>query len=422
MSSIKLVKTPSLMKEIIRIISNVTFAISLLLLVAWLLRSLLSLENIANNLIIVSIGFYAISTLLTIETEDVILAISSIISKAGNIALFSTIVFFVFSFLGLSKLFTDLILPLFIAAIILKLASWSFIAMMRKRDKYRLDKHVKEIGPYAIDAKQWVLSSNEFSKVVLIRRGRRKIGFVNFNNMNLEFKNELGNIKLKLNAPLLVYSPFLRLNGKNVNDSTSFINEAQKLLNSLLSSMPLRRREYIKLPFISVESDEFGERVRVGPIYVTEELGREEVMIGPWIRISTESKHKSILYLFSANPKYSIKLSNDEMIFRINNDRFIINPSNIRVEYLGYDIEMSKNELNVQAPDFKLKVRDNRILFISGKRSYSLNNTKLAEDLISAAKIKLFEQINSFERILYFDPVYIITALKDVIEAYGEKL
>jgi hypothetical protein len=422
MSSIKLITTPSLAKEIIRMISSIAFAISLLFLVVWLLRSVLSLESIANDLILASIGFYALSTLLTIETEDMFIAISSIINKAGNIALFSAIVFFIFSFFGLQKIFTDLILPLFIAAIILKLASWSFITITSRRDKYQLDKHVKEIGPYSVDAKQWLLSSNESSKIVLVRRGRRKVGFVNFNSMNLEFKNDLGNINLKLNAPLLVYSPYLKLKAKNIHDSTTLINDAQKLLNSILSSIPFRKREYVKLPFISVESDEFGERVKVGPIYVAEELGREEVRIGPWIRISSVSKHKGIMYLFSANPKYSIKLSIEEMIIITNSDKFIINPTSIKVEYLGYDIEMSKNELNVQAPDFKLKVRDNKILFISGKRSYSISNSKLAEDLINAAKIKIYEQINSLEKILYFDPVYIITALKDVIEMYGEML
>jgi len=421
MSSVELHLKSSTYQRISSVLSSIFAGLSLIILVIWLLRDLLNLKNYANELIIFSIIFFAISQFVKWREVRGIEVAISFISKLGNIAIFSFFVIFIFSFFGLSRPFTDYMFQLLIGGIILKLASYVLYALIQRSGDYRIDKKTLSISPFHIMHDYWSIYSKNESNIVLIKRAGRKIGFFLPNDVNLEINNSLGKFNLKLKGPLFFISPFLRVKGKVSKDSLNILDKAHSMISSLSVIKPSQERAYVRLPFITVETDEFGERVRVGPINVRSEYGQEEVEIWPFLRVSTtDAESHSILYVVSSEPKYYVRITNKSISFRLNSDRFSFYGNGIRIKYLGYEFEILPNKIRVDAPEFKLNVIGNKIIFSSLGKSYSLTSAELANQLINTVINKMNEQINMSENIIYFDPITIIQIIKDVIERYGE--
>ncbi|HLI46886.1 MAG TPA: hypothetical protein VKU94_06820 [Geobacterales bacterium] len=418
MNSVELISQPSIYFRISRVLSSFFSGLSFVVLVIWLLRGLFNLESYGNEIILVSILFFSLSQYVKWKVDGIASLITEIFSKLGNIALFSFLVILIFSFLGLSKPFTDYTWQLLIAGIILKLASFTLYGLRYHDLKLKIERSALHITSFTIKPNDFSSCVGEGGDVVIVKRGGKKIGFLFFGNLNIDINNELGSLKLKLRGPMMLHSPLLRIRGSQVKVSNELLNKAQ----SLLTMVPRFKRsnEYVHLPFITVESDEFGERVNVGPISVESGFGVEEVEIWPFIRVSSSAKDpRALLFIYSNDPKSTVRIGKEELSIILGDDHFNFSRKGIKIRYLGYEFEVFPREMRISAPEFKLAVKENKVIFSHGGKSYSISSSELASELLKTLEKKIIEQINENESIIYFDPVIIISILKDVIEKYG---
>jgi hypothetical protein len=427
-SNIVLVKGKPRYKRILDNISSIGIAVSLFLLILWLFRYQLNLANYSIEIIIVSLSIFTISRIINLDFEQSGIAIFvSFLYKLASSAFYASIILFIFGFLGLEKILADLALPIFISAIILAIIPYTIEKLERGRFSFK-PKLIKK-GEFEINEKVRI-KLKEDSLGYEIKKGGRWYGIAILSDVLAIINTDIGDFKVNLKSPSLLLSRMLRIKNGKINKEDKNSRELiTKMLNDLYKSRKFEETK-VKLPFISVEEDSLGERVKVGPIEVIEEGDYEEVKIGPFIHVSETRRPRMVIYSSNAELKIKgnlvqlkengkkLKYDGSTFIFATNGDRIKMDRKNIILRSLDFKILARKNELILSSPEFMMSIRDDLIKFHSKEKRFTIRDQKLASTLISEITEKINEQIiNMFEG-FSLDVTEFLDSINRVFEKY----
>jgi hypothetical protein len=427
-SNIVLVKGKPRYKRILDNISSIGIAVSLFLLILWLFRYQLNLANYSKEIIIVSLSIFTISRIINLDFEQSGIAIFvSFLYKLASSAFYASIILFIFGFLGLEKILADLALPIFISAIILAIIPYTIEKLERGRFSFK-PKLIKK-GEFEINEKVKI-KLKEDSLGYEIKKGGRWYGIAILSDVLAIINTDIGDFKVNLKSPSLLLSRMLRIkNGKIEKEDKESKKLIEKMLNDLYKSRKFEETK-VRLPFISVEEDSLGERVKVGPIEVIEEGDYEEVKIGPFIHVSETRRPRMVIYSSNAEVKIKgnlvqltendkkLKYDGSTFIFATNGDKIKIDRKNIILRSLDFKILARKNELILSSPEFMMSIKDDLIKFHSKEKRFTIRDQKLASTLISEITEKINEQIiNVFEG-FSLDVTEFLDSIDRVFEKY----
>jgi hypothetical protein len=427
-SNIVLVKGKPRYKRILDNISSIGIAVSLFLLILWLFRYQLNLANYSIEIIIASLSIFTVSRIINLDFEQSGIAIFvSFLYKLASSAFYASIILFIFGFLGLEKILADLALPIFISAIILAIIPYTIEKLERGRFSFK-PKLIKK-GEFEINEKVRI-KLKEDSLGYEIKKGGRWYGIAILSDVLAIINTDIGDFKVNLKSPSLLLSRMLRIkNGKINKENKELKKLIEKMLNDLYKSSKFEETK-VKLPFISVEEDSLGERVKVGPIEVIEEGDYEEVKIGPFIHVSETRRPRMVIYSSNAELKIKgnliqlkengkkLKYDGSTFIFATNGDKIKIDRKNIILRSLDFKILARKNELILSSPEFMMSIRDDLIKFHSKEKRFTIRDQKLASTLISEITEKINEQIiNVFEG-FSLDVTEFLDSINRVFEKY----
>jgi hypothetical protein len=427
-SNIVLVKGKPRYKRILDNISSIGIAVSLFLLILWLFRYQLNLANYSIEVIIASLSIFTISRIINLDFEQSGIAIFvSFLYKLASSAFYASIILFIFGFLGLEKILTDLALPTFISAIILAIIPYTIEKLGRGRFSFK-PKLIKK-GEFEINERVKI-KLKEDSLGYEIKKGGRWYGIAILSDVLAIINTDIGDFKVNLKSPSLLLSRMLRIkNGKIKKEDKESRELIVKMLNDLYKSRKFEETK-VRLPFISVEEDSLGERVKVGPIEVIEEGDYEEVKIGPFIHVSETRRPRMVIYSSNAEVKIKgnlvqlkengkkLKYDGSTFIFATNGDKIKIDRKNIILRSLDFKILARKNELILSSPEFMMSIKDDLIKFYSKEKRFTIRDQKLASTLISEITEKINEQIiNVFEG-FSLDVTEFLDSIDRVFEKY----
>jgi hypothetical protein len=427
-SNIVLVKGKPRYKRILDNISSIGIAVSLFLLILWLFRYQLNLANYSIEIIIASLSIFTISRIINLDFEQSGIAIFvSFLYKLASSAFYASIILFIFGFLGLEKILADLALPIFISAIILAIIPYTIEKLERGRFSFK-PKLIKK-GEFEINEKVRI-KLKEDSLGYEIKKGGRWYGIAILSDVLAIINTDIGDFKVNLKSPSLLLSRMLRIKNGKINKEDKNSRELiTKMLNDLYKSKKFEETK-VRLPFISVEEDSLGERVKVGPIEVIEEGDYEEVKIGPFIHVSETRRPRMVIYSSNAELKIKgnlvqlkengkkLKYDGSTFIFATNGDKIKIDRKNIILRSLAFKILARKNELILSSPEFMMSIRDDLIKFYSKEKRFTIRDQKLASTLISEITEKINEQIiNVFEG-FSLDVTEFLDSINRVFEKY----
>ncbi len=425
-SNIILVKGKPKYKTFLEVTSSIGITLSLLLLIIWLFRHQLNISQYGLEIIIGSLLIFTFSRIINIDFEKgIINVIISLLYRLGSSAFYVTVILFIFGFLGLEREISSLALPLFISSVILVVIPYSIEKL--EGNKYSLKPKIVKKGLVFINEKI-KMEIKEDSLSYEIKKGGRRFGIAILNDVQVIISTDIGNFKTNFKSPVLLISSMIRIkNGKIKKESKNAENIVKNTLKELIKERYFEETK-IRLPFISVEEDSLGTKVKVGPIEVTEEGDYEEVKIGPFIRIR-ESRRPTIL-IYSSNAKIKIKgkiiqlkednkrLSYDGNVFNFstNGDSLRVDEKSVILKSSNFEISATKNEMRISYPDFLLSIKGNIIKFYSkGKRLY-FQDEQLALKLIDEITKKINEQIINIMEGFPLDVIEIINTVEKIFE------
>jgi len=389
--------------------------IVILLILVWFFRETLNISQYSFYIILFASLLFLLSSIITLELKGFIITISNLFGKLAYVSFILALTYFILGFFGLEAFFVNLSLPLFISAILLGIISYIIYKYTLREIKLKINKKPILLKPTTVNISNFItLNLTNETKVFKVERVKEEVGGILFNEIQVNIKHPLKNFTLSFKPPVLLYYRNIKFKGEKVKENLkeSMVIQANELLEKALRTFPriVPKIRGVKLPFISVEEDEFGERVKIGPLTAVEDEYGERVSIGPFLNIveSKSYRYPPGFMIFSNEKRMIAREGN--LIIEWDDEYLVLNRNRIKIklgDYLAgiketsyfmkwmenYIVKVSPNKLYLKTPEIYLSVSKSNIRLISPQKTYRLYDTEIANNIINEAFNEISKQI-----------------------------
>jgi hypothetical protein len=419
--------------------------VSVLLLLVWLVRGILSISQYSVDLLLSSFALILLSRVFSTRTRlGVGRAVSSFLWNlaAGCIIILIAIWFlrWVASVQG-GAFPTDIsgyVPDLVIAAISTGLLAYAIRELTPQREgPLASGPPVLVHADSAVTAWKTTLSAKTDTIALLVKRSGRTVGCILLGDVRSSFETPMGTVTASLAKPVTTFGiPFRgakaarddvsRLTGKDLDllIKDARVDTTTQRLNGAIHTMDL--------PFVHVKEDWFGESVDVGPISVKKGPAGETVRIGPFRYDSDEDEDdrtswfarggQGSSFLSVSDEGVSAKwngsslwLKGDSMKLTTGADGFFYSPTEVQTFSPLHTLHVLHQKVTLNTKKFALDITGNRVVLRAEAGSKSTDSQPLAQglrditteeakkhvrDVIEGVPIDLDEMLANIEEVL----------------------
>jgi hypothetical protein len=381
-----------------------------LLVVVWLARGLLGIQQYSADILLASFGLISLARVFSTKTSAG--AGRAVSSFLWNLASAAIIVILLIWFLGWvasiqSDVFPTLIssrVPdLVIGAIATGLGGYAvhkFSPTSRRATPTQPVFVVPEGKGPAMEATKLTVKHDTVG--VPVGRDGRTIGCILMGDLSASFETPMGPVRGSLAGPVTTVG--LPFQGRKI-DKAEAVKMTGKTPKQLVEerradatlSEPSGHSERVDLPFIHVEEGDSEEYVEVGPIKVHHGHDGERVKIGP-VTIDSDEKHisrgrwsakgtgDSCVWRDGSrvSAKWngsSLSLEGSSMKLRVGSDSFSYSPTEVKTMSPLHSLQVTRDKITLDTRKFTLKVSGNNVVLRTEDKTSSTESKPLASDL-----------------------------------------
>lgn len=407
--------------------------IALILALAWIFRAALFISQYSIELIYAFIGCVFLTNLIHVRLNQGAFGfLSSLASKLGSFALDISVAFFFAGFLGLEQQFTNYTLALFIASLLLFIASFIFGRLVGPK-RANISREVFSFGKGQIPLAEDLKAKTEQLTGMPVKIDNRQLGCISLNDVEFAVNTTLGSVRVPASAPVLIMSSKLQKDGK-VRDATE--DEWEKA-----ESLYANRRKHlsgnlIKVPFVHVETyEDDSTEVEIGPMRISDSEEGTIVDIPPFIHLTDEEKPTKGRILIASGEKDKativvargiLKASWGGLRLKTDGDAFTSirkagsyakdRAGSIVIGSPGYELTVSRDNVSLELPDIELMATPSTLVVKAGGKTQRIANEKLSRRLIDAMVDVAKNQVSDLLSGAEIDPADVYVEIDSILQ------
>jgi len=430
-----------------------------LLLLVWLIRGLLGIQEYWFYLLLVSFAFIFLGRIFSTRTNSG--AARAVSSFLGNLTIASVIVILLIWFLGwveppsggFPSSFHTYLSDLVIVAIATGLGAYAAHKVNPRSSRTSAGQ-----PPFAVREGNGLvmgevkLAAKHDTAGVPIRRSGRTVGCILLGDISASFETPMGAVNASLAGPVTTVGiPF---QGSKLNESEA-VKMTGKTPKQLVAdaridtsvSESLGRSESVDLPFIHVEENEFEDVVEVGPIKVRDGPSGDQVKIGPFSIDSHDEHHHNGWHhrhdrhgwqgkwiargvgdsYVRADGHYvsakwngsSLSLDGSSMKLAVGSDSFSYSPTEVTTASPLHTLRVTQDKITLDTRKFTLKISGDNVVLRAEDKTRTTESKALASDLRALLTETAKKQVKDVMEGLPIDLNEMLTSTEDVLARHG---
>ncbi|WP_297523691.1 hypothetical protein [Thermococcus sp.] len=396
------------------------------LLIVWLFKGYLGLENYNEYLVYAIIALIFAFELLSVGKWFGV-TISGVIFAFSKAFLWTSVFFYFGGWLGIPSKLHGMAGRAFAYSVVLAIAG----LLLGRAEKSRFD--------WKVEKKAYEFSGADFGDVILrgngkaypVKFGGKMVGWVIDGTVEVEAGTPLGKIRKVLSSPVAVWGE-LEV-GKKVKADEAFVETASRLINpdrlygkarkgsmavdlGIIKVYEGEDFEYVKLPFIEVIETPTGQEVKVGPIHVHEgrvkkpegmltikELrnGFQLTKVGDRLKIQTE--------------EFSIEVEGNRVTYRSGDETLSLGDS-VSLRSGDVSVTVGKGRAKIRIEDVVISARDGTVRIRTGGKTYTIEDERAYKLVVRKAKEIVEEQSAGLIEGLGVDRTLLNKRVKELID------
>lgn len=410
--------------------------IALILALAWIFRTALFISQYSIEIVYAFIVCVFFTNIIHVKlNQGVFGLVSSLASKLGSFALDTSVAFFFAGFLGLEQQFTNYTLALFIASLLLFIASFIFWRLVVPK-RAIIGKEIFSFGKGQIQLADDLKAKTDNLTGMPIRIGNRQLGCISLNDVEFSVNTTLGYVRVPVSAPVLIMSGRLQKDAR-VRDATE--DEWEKAESLYANRRKQLSGSLIKVPFVRVETyEDDSTEVEIGPIRISDTEEGTMVDVPPFIHFVDEEKPTKgrILIASGDRDKATIALARGILkaswgSFRLKTDGNTFTSvrkggsyakdraGSIVIGSPGYELTVSGDNVSLELPDIELMATPSTLVVKAGGKTQRIANEKLSRRLIDAMVDVAKNQVSALLGGAEIDPADVYVEIDSILHGVG---
>jgi len=399
-------------------ISSLLAGAALLVALAWLFRGVLFLSQYSVQIVWTVAILVLLSNAISVRLDQGVSGLfSSLASGLGSASVELSILFLLGGFLGLESIFTDYTLTLFVAGLLLFMASW-LVGRLVTPKRPILERHIARFSDGEMELAHGLKVRAQQLQGLPISVGRRSLGCVAINDMDFHIESTLGPVRIPARAPVLILTPMLR-KGERVRDVTQ---EEYDSAWSLYSTRTGRMSgTFIRIPFVNIRAyDDYATEVELGPLRISDTDEGTVVDIPPFVHVvddtgprrrrvlvASASPHRTTIISTKGKTKarwngWRIKTDGQSYtVLRRGSSYAKDGGGNLVVGSLGYELTVSKENVAVQLPDVELVATPRMLIVTTEGETQRIADERLSrrfiDSMVEVAKSQVSDLLSGAE-------------------------
>ncbi|WP_456424087.1 hypothetical protein [Thermococcus sp.] len=396
-----------------------------LLLIVWLFKKPLGLENYNEYLVYAIIVLIFAFELLSVGRWFGV-TISGVVFAFSKAFLWTSVFLYAGGWLGIPSELHEMAGRAFAYSVVLAIAG----LLVGRAEERRFD--------WGVEKKAYEFQETDFGDVVLrgsgkaypVKFGGKRVGWVVEGSVEVEADTPLGRIRKVLSSPVAVWGE-LKV-GKKVKADEAFVETASRLINpdrlyksrktatavdlGIIKVYEGEDFEYVKLPFIEVIETPDGEEVKIGPIHIhngnprkpagmltIRELrnGFQLTKVGDRLKIQTE--------------EYSIEVDGNRVTYRSGNEVLSLGEA-ISLRSGDVSVSVGRGRAKIRIEDVVISARDGKVRIRAGGRTYTVEDPEAYKLVMEKAKEIVEEQSAELIEGLGIDRTLLNRRVKELLD------
>ena len=406
--------------------------VALIIALVWIFRSILFVSQYSVQIAYAFIVFVFLTNIIHVKLNQGFFGfLGSLASKLGSFAIDISIAFFFAGFLGLEQQFTNYTLALFIAGILLFIASFIFWRLVVPK-RAVIGREVFSFGSGQIQFADDLKARAEQIVGLPITIGNRLLGCMSVNDVEFSVNTTFGGVKVPARAPVLILSRNLERKEKVRNATDEEYAKAEKLYAERKSQLT---GTFVKLPFVNVEAyEDDTTEVEIGPLRVSDTDEGTIVDIPPFIHVIEEGGPRRVRVFVTSGDKerativlakglvkaiwngWKLKTDGDTYtIVRKGGSYAKDRDGTLIVGSPGYELTVSSENVSIQLPDIELMATPTMLVLKSDGKTQRISNEKLSRRLIDAMVNVAKEQVSDLLSGAELDPADVYVEIDSLL-------
>jgi hypothetical protein len=419
-----------------------------ILLLVWLIRGLLTIQNYSFDLLLVGFAFVFLGRVFSTKTNSGVGRAAS--SFLWNLTLASIIVVILIWFLGWVASIQSSILPLsissripdlVIAAIATGLGAYAASKLSPERRHATATRPAFLVregdGPSTGETR---LYAKHDTVGVPIKRSGQTIGCVLFGDISASFNTPMGAVSALLTGP--VTTSGIPFNGDKIGDaqvmkmtgktSEQLVGEAR---TDFMVAESNHTTHSIDLPFVHLRGDGLEEMTEIGPINVHKGLDGEHVQVGP-VHIDADGKtsQHGIWTAKGSGDSYirmeggevsakwngsSLAVEGHSMKLVVGSDSFSYSPIEVKTASPLHALRVTQDKTTLDTRKFTLNISGDRVVLRTEDKTTSTESKSLAGDLRTLLTETAKSQIKDVMEGVPIDLSEMLASTEEVLAKHG---
>jgi len=401
--------------------------VTAVLLIVWLFKGYLGLENYNRYLVYAIIALIFAFELLSVG-RWVGVTVSGIVFALAKGFLWTSVFLYFGGWLGMPEDLHRSAGRAFAYAVVLAIAGLLIGRGEEKRFTWKVEKKAYEFS--GADFGDVRLKGR--GKAYPVKFGNKRVGWAIEGEVEVEADTPLGTIRKVLSSPVVVWGELAV--GKKTKADESFVREVSRLINPDRLYRKVKRGstaidlglikvyegedfEYVKLPFVEVIETPHGEEVKIGPVRIHQgkpgvrpgsmltirELrnGFQLTKVGDRLRIETE--------------EFSIEVEGDRVTYRSGSETLSLGEA-VSLRSGDISVTVGRGRAKIRIEDVVISARDGVVKIRAGGKTHTIESEEACRLVIRKAKEIVEEQSAGIIEGLGVDRVKLTRRVKELLD------